>query len=385
MKVFAVFKRVLKEMLHDQRTLLLMFIAPLLIMTLLNFLFKSSTTETATLGVRQVDSSLVKQLSAKHLRIKKTSSQATAKSLVKKKGYDGLLSQTGRQLTLTLQNTDQSKKRVILQSLQQGKVKLSAQETARIIKKQGQALTNLQGLIGRSPARTAGKKQSKTNSPGLAKPKNYRLKTYYLYGNQNTNYFDSLMPIMISFIVFFFVFLITGMSLLHERSRGTLDRILATPIRKGELVAGYILGYGLFAIVQTLEIVCFTIYVFRIEIIGSIWLILGLNLLVAFVGLSLGILLSAFANSEFQMMQFIPIVVVPQIFFAGIIPVSSMAGWLQVLAHLTPMYYAGNAMLKVVQEGYDLSEVGSSCLLLLLFGLVFITLAVLDMRKYREV
>ena len=110
---------------------------------------------------------------------------------------------------------------------------------------------------------------------------NYKLETKYLYGNKNTNYFDSMMPIMINFIVFFFVFLISEMSLFGERNRGTLGRVLATPIRKIELITGYVLGYGLFAIIQTVEIVVFTIYIFKLEVIGNIGLIILINLLVA--------------------------------------------------------------------------------------------------------
>lgn len=80
-----------------------------------------------------------------------------------------------------------------------------------------------------------------------------------------------MMPIMINFIVFFFVFLISGMSLFGERNRGTLGRVLATPIRKIELITGYVLGYGLFAIIQTVEIVVFTIYIFKLEVIWKYW------------------------------------------------------------------------------------------------------------------
>lgn len=387
-KINAVFTRVIKEMLRDKRTLVLMLIAPLLIMTIINFLFSSSATQDVTLGVQNVDQAIVKKLKTDHLKIKEISSNESARKIVKDNDLDGLLSQKDKELTITLQNTDQSKKAVILQGLQKAQVKLKMQASKSVIKAQQKALkqmsTELATLIKTNPQLAA--QISTQNASSLKFDKSsYKFKTKYLYGNKNTNYFDSLMPIMINFIVFFFVFLISGMSLFGERNRGTIGRILATPIRKIELIIGYILGYGLIAIVQTIEIVLFTIYIFKLEVVGNIGVVILINLLVAFVALSLGILLSAFANSEFQMMQMIPLVIIPQVFFSGIIPVDTMQNWLQWIAHLTPLYYASNSMLNVIQKGYNLMQIGPNCLILLLFGIIFMVGAVITMRKYREV
>ncbi|MGS0678891.1 ABC transporter permease [Lactobacillus johnsonii] len=387
-KINAVFTRVIKEMLRDKRTLVLMLIAPLLIMTIINFLFSSSATQDATLGVQNVDQAIVKKLKTDHLKIKEISSNESARKIVKDNYLDGLLSQKDKKLTITLQNTDQSKKAVILQGLQKAQVKLKMQASKSVIKAQQKALkqmsTELATLIKTNPQLAAQINTQNASSLKFDKS-SYKFKTKYLYGNKNTNYFDSLMPIMINFIVFFFVFLISGMSLFGERNRGTLGRILATPIRKIELIIGYILGYGLIAIVQTIEIVLFTIYIFKLEVVGNIGVVILINLLVAFVALSLGILLSAFANSEFQMMQMIPLVIIPQVFFSGIIPVDTMQNWLQWIAHLTPLYYASNSMLNVIQKGYNLMQIGPNCLILLLFGIIFMVGAVITMRKYREV
>lgn len=388
----AVFKRVVKEMLQDKRTLVLMFIAPLVILTLINFLFSSSSSETAKLGVRSVDTAVVKSLKVKHLEVKKVDSKKSAKNLIKIDDYNAILEQHGDKLSLTLQNTDQSKKSVILQAMQQSRVKLAMQASQSVIKAQARALkelsTQMKQLVqvaARQNPQIVAQLNGQNRKQTKPSVKKYNIKVHYYYGNKDTGFFDTLMPIMISFIVFFFVFLITGMSLLGERRSGTLGRILSTPIKKGEIITGYILGYGLFAIVQTLEIVLFTVYVFKLQIMGSIWTILLVNLLVAFVALSLGLLLSAFAASEFQMMQFIPLLVVPQIFFAGIIPVSTMVNWLQWLAHIMPLYYAGNMMLSIIQQGSTFMQVLPSCLIMLVFGLIFMYGAIITMRKYREV
>ncbi|GAA3329168.1 hypothetical protein GCM10020331_076120 [Ectobacillus funiculus] len=135
-------------------------------------------------------------------------------------------------------------------------------------------------------------------------------------------FFDVLSPILVGFLYSFFVFfLISGIGLLRERTTGTLERLMSTPIRRGEIVAGYLVGYGLFAVIQTVIVVFYAVNVLDIILVGSIWNVILINLLLALVALSLGILLSSFAASEFQMMQFIPIVVVPQVFFYRYFPV----------------------------------------------------------------
>ncbi len=108
--------------------------------------------------------------------------------------------------------------------------------------------------------------------------------------------------------------MISGIALLRERTTGTLYRLLATPIRRGEIISGYLLGYGIFAVIQTVLIVGYALVVFKIQILGSIPAIFLINLLLALTALALGLLISTFANSEFQMLQFIPIIVIPRFF-----------------------------------------------------------------------
>ena len=201
---------------------------------------------------------------------------------------------------------------------------------------------------------TAAQKQALIvkNPPNMATP---NIEVNYIYGDKDTSFFDILGPILVGFFVFFFVFLISGIALLRERTTGTLERLLATPIRRHEIVLGYLIGYGIFAIIQTIIVVFYAVKVLDIVLAGSIWHVILINLLLALVALSLGILLSAFAHSEFQMMQFIPVVAIPQIFFAGILPVDNMDQWLQVIAHLMPMYYGGDALFQVMYKGMGLN------------------------------
>lgn len=122
-----------------------------------------------------------------------------------------------------------------------------------------------------------------------------------------------------------------------------------------------------------------------IQLVGSIWNVLLINLLLALVALSLGTLLSAFANTEFQMMQFIPIIVVPQVFFAGIFPVDGMANWLQIIAKFMPMYYGGDALRGIMYKGLGFQDIYLDLLLLFGFALFFIVLNVFALKKYRKI
>lgn len=193
------------------------------------------------------------------------------------------------------------------------------------------------------------------------------------------------MPVLLGFIVFFLVFLISGTGLLKERTSGTLARILATPIKRSEIVFGYVLGYGFFAVLQTVWVVLMIMFLFKIEILGNLAVVILINLCVAAVALTLGLLISSFAKSEFQMMQFIPLIIVPQVFFAGIIPVTLMPDWVQYIAKIMPLYYGANSLTNVIQKGQTILDIAPNLLILILLAAAFLILNIFSMRKYRQV
>jgi ABC-2 type transport system permease protein len=190
---------------------------------------------------------------------------------------------------------------------------------------------------------------------------------------------------LVGFFVFFFVFLISGIGLLRERMTGTLERLLSTPIRRWEIVLGYLIGYGLFAIIQTIIVVVYSVTVLDMVLVGSVWHVLLVNVLIALVALSLGILLSSFAASEFQMIQFIPLVIVPQVFFTGIIPIAGMPEWLQMISKIMPISYGADALKSIMYKGMDLSEILTDLVVLIGFAVVLIALNIVALKKYRKI
>ena len=353
MRTVALIKRILLQILRDKRTLALLFVAPLLVLTLMNLVFNGNTVD-PVLGVANANQQIIEKLEDADIVVKEYNNVSNVKDMILEKDLDGFLQVEGDQTTLTLLNDDPT----IAKSLEMKVKQIDTQ--AKQLK-----------LMGTNAIQSELLSQDSLN-------------TNYVYGSSETELFDTFSPILVGFFVFFFVFLISGIGLLNERTTGTLERLLATPIKRGEIVAGYLVGYGLLALIQTVIIVLFAINVLDMVLVGSIWTVMLINVIIALVALSLGILLSSFASSEFQMIQFIPIIIVPQIFFSGIFSIEGMADWLQVFANFMPLYYAADALKGVMYEGLSLSEISSNLYILLAFASVFIILNLFALKKYRK-
>lgn len=350
MRISALIKRICLQMFRDKRTLGLLFIAPLLILTLMYFLFNGNNVD-PKLGVVNVDQSLIKILKSSNIKV--IHYDTATKQTVLDHELDGIFVNDNGKYKLTLKNADPSAAKALQMKVNQAVASMAQTKLMQQIK---------------APVDISNKS----------------IDTKYIYGNKDTVFFDVLSPILVGFFVFFFVFIISGIGLLRERTTGTLERLLSTPIRRWEIVTAYLIGYGIFAVIQTIIVVLYSINVLDLVLTGSIWSVIVINLLLALVALSLGILLSTFAASEFQMMQFIPIAVVPQVFFAGIFPLEGMADWLQAFAKIIPMYYAGDALKGVMYEGYRLSDITGDLFALLIFAAVFVILNIIALKKYRK-
>jgi ABC-2 type transport system permease protein len=362
----AMVKRIFHQMIRDKRALALMMVAPLLVLTLMNYLLSGNTVD-PRLGVINADDTLVERLKDSDITV--INVEENTKDLILEKDLDGVVQFVGDAISLTLTNEQPNAAKALHIKVQQAVAAEKAKEQS----------ANLSSLMESIQSKLPGVpiKMEQVKAP--------EVNTSYIYGNKDTIFFDQLSPILVGFFVFFFVFLISGIALLRERTTGTLERLLATPIQRRDIVFGYLLGYGFFAVIQTIIVVTYAVKVLDITLVGSFWNVVIINLTLALVALSLGILLSSFANSEFQMMQFIPIAIIPQVFFAGIFPFESMAGWMQILAKCMPMYYGGNALVEVMYKGSGLSEISNDLLVLLGFALVFIVLNVVALKKYRKI
>lgn len=205
-----------------------------------------------------------------------------------------------------------------------------------------------------------------------------------VYGSADDNLFDSLAYIFLAVIAFFFTFIISGMSLVRERFKYTLERMLMTPIRRWQIVGGYTCAYAILAIAQVTIIFLFSIYLLDIKVEGSLFLCIVVLMLEGICAVQCGSLISTFANSEFQVMQFIPLIIIPQVFFTGIIPLDTIPYSLGNLCYIMPMYYCAAPLQQIMQRGAGFMDVYHWILILCLFISVLFILNSLSLKKYRK-
>ena len=360
MRTIAIAKKVIKELLRDKRTLALMFIAPVFIMWLMNLMFSASTTVNVKLATQDLPTGLVTKMNElAHVDVEIYQGLDQAKEALVNEKVDAVISYKDGEYQVDYANTDASKTSMIRQVL---RTSIASEGTDQLVSRVKQALPQLK-LDAKAP----------------------EIKESYQYGDKNTGFFARMIPILIGFVVFFFVFLISGMALLKERTSGTLERLLATPVKRSEIVYGYMLSYGIIAIFQTAVVVLAAIWLLDVEVVGSILTVIIVNVVLALVALAFGILLSTLAKSEFQMMQFIPLVIMPQLFFSGIIPLSSMGEWAPTVGKFLPLTYSGDAISQIILYGHNLGDILSNLGVLMIFLIILTILNIVGLRRYRKV
>lgn len=360
MRILAIAKKVMKELLRDKRTLAMMFVAPVFIMWLMNLMFSASTAVNIKLATQDLPTSLVTKMDdLDHVSVQTYNDIDQAKKDLADEKVDAVVSYKNGEYQVDYANTDASKTSMTRQVL---RTSIASEGSNQLMARVKQALPQL-NLKAKAP----------------------EIKESYQYGDEHTSFFTSMIPVLIGFVVFFFVFLISGMALLKERTSGTLERLLATPVKRSEIVYGYMLSYGFIAILQTAVVVLAAIWLLDVEVVGNLFHVIIVNVVLALVALAFGILLSTLAKSEFQMMQFIPLVIMPQLFFSGIIPLSSMGDWAQTVGKFLPLTYSGDAMSQIILYGRGIGDVLPNIGLLLIFLVILTILNIVGLRRYRKV
>ena len=319
-----------------------MILAPILILTMLNLVFNGRD-YIPKVGLVDFPAQLKEQLNLDDAKVKDFPSQNAADKKLKEGDLDGYLTLNGAKPEITLEGSDPTANRAFM---------LWVQDAFK---------------------------------PVMPKADTEELSVTYLHGSDSMSQFDYFGPVLLAYFAFFFVFLIAGVSFLRERTSGTLERLLSSPLKRWEIVAGYVLGFGIFTTIQATIITWYGIYILDMLMEGSFLLVLLTILLLSFTALTLGILLSAFANNEMQIIQFIPLVIVPQVFFSGLFNLETISEWLSWIGPLTPLYYAADAVRDVMVRGYGLDAIYPDLLLLLGLSLLFMILNVAALKKHRKV
>jgi ABC-2 type transport system permease protein len=377
-RVAAVFRRIVAQFRRDPRSLALLFVAPLAIIALLGWVLSSSGATANRIAV--VDES-GNPLGA-----------AVAAKL--QSALDG---QPG--IVLDRSVVDDSTARQMLKDQKLDLVVILPSDFS-VANRKIEVLT-----LGLNPAGEASAlpviqkaliSAAADSAVGAALP---TIERATVYGSPNATQLDSLAPVVVGFFAYFFVFILTGISFLRERIGGTLERLLATPVSRAEIVLGYSLGFGFFATLQVAIVLAFVLGRLDIPALGPIpAFAIGLGvrtagnpliayLLVLVLGLgavSLGIFLSTFARTELQVLQFIPIVIVPQGLLSGFFwPIDQLPALLQPVARILPVTYAIDGLRQVMIAGAGLSSPQVQLDLAVLVGIaaVFVVLAAATIRR----
>lgn len=198
----------------------------------------------------------------------------------------------------------------------------------------------------------------------------------------DTPVFDQVGPAMLALFPFIIMFLVTSIATLRERRSGTLERLLTLPIGKLDFILGYALAFALLAIVQAAIAVAFAVWVCGLTISGSLWLLLAVALVDAVLGSTLGLLASAFARTEFQVVQFMPLIVFPQVLLGGIIlPREQLPDALHAISDWLPLSHAIDALNAVARDSEDAGYVGGKLLILAAFAVGAVALGAISLRR----
>src|SRR5438094_2725587 len=330
-RVAAITRRILQQFRRDRRTLGLLFGAPLIILGLLGYLLRGGGAVPAMGVVNLDDGPLGAAIASQLAQSKTASASGMSRAAAEAKLRSGELA---------------------------GYVLLPSDFSSRA--QQSRLIAPEVHLEGSQPGLSQSILQAVSESfaalAGQAGGVRFAPQVTFLYGGPNFDMLDYFGAAFIGLVVFFLVFVITAVAFLRERGQGTLERLMASPLRRAEIVLGYMLGFTVLALVQSAEVLAFSLLVLHVHNVGNVALIFLLEALMAIAAVNLGIFLSMFARTEFQAVQFIPLVIVPQVLLAGIIfPISTEPGPLQALSRVLPLTYAVEGLRNIMIKGANLT------------------------------
>ena len=197
-----------------------------------------------------------------------------------------------------------------------------------------------------------------------------------------TPVFDGVGAPFLGVFEFVVMFVITSVATMRERSSGTLERLLSTPLGKGDFLGGYALAFGFLAVVQALVATGFAIWVCGLDVAGPGWLLVVVAVVDAVLGTATGLFVSAFARTEFQAVQFMPAFVLPQFLLCGLlVPRNGLPRVLELVSDVLPLSYAVDAMRTLTTQVDAAGDVGRDVAIVAAFAVGAIALGSLTLRR----
>ncbi|RYP87991.1 ABC transporter permease [Nocardioides guangzhouensis] len=204
---------------------------------------------------------------------------------------------------------------------------------------------------------------------------------WWMFDELPGNTFDSIGPALLAMFPFIIMFLVTSVTTLRERSSGTLERLLSMPMGKGDFLGGYALAFGVIAAVQSVLAVTLSVTLLGLEVQGPVWLLTVVAVADAVLGTALGLFVSAFAQTEFQAVQFMPLIVIPQILLCGLfVARDALPPVLEAISNVLPLSYATDAMTHLVTSA-DTAEVWQDLAVVVGFAVAALSLGAATLRR----
>lgn len=353
----GIFIKIIRSMLKNIKMLLLLILVPFIALTLMYLVYDVNNETTVRIGVPDTINSTFIEAVPDYTEAVTYELKPVLETLLDREQLDAFVSLSDNTVNVTYKNEDPSKNTAVRQAVEAG---IQAVEDER-----------LQGIITILPEETV--------VPEI------KVETAYLYGNDESTFFDKMFPILTGLTLFFIGLIFSSITLFRERKEGLLDRVLSTSVRRSEIILSYLTGFGAFIVIQTLLLVLYSIYLLDMNIAGSLLWVLTINILLSLSAAAAGILIALISNTEFQVMMLILLITVPQIFLSGLIPFIHIGDWFNGIGYGFPLRYAGDALTEVMIKGNGWPYIWNELLALVLFITGFTVLAILRLKKYRRV
>lgn len=365
-RTFSIMRRVLKQIRHDRRTLGMILVMPVLILTFFILAFsgevKGIKVVVVDLDNSKLSRTILANLEDEDLRIVKRTEVGEARQLVVK-------GEVWAAITFP-------------EGLHKGlNSRLILRDTSSQIPDVTLILDNSQPQISGVVRKALGEAIQITLQDAYGIEAVIPLAEEHVYGD-NVENIDYLTPGVMGLVVLMITFILTILTIVREKNAGTLERLLVTPLRPQELVLGYLGAFGLVSVLQSTILLLSAIVVFQINVRGGILLVFAILVLLAIGFQGLGILLSGLAESEFQAVQFMPIVVIVSLLLSGALwPLEALPVVLRPLAYLIPLTYAVHSLRGVILMGWGWGEIMIDIGVLLFFALGTTALSTLALKK----
>lgn len=372
-RIMAVSRRVFRGVVNDKRSLVLLFLAPILAMCVFGVAFSGDVENVNVIIINQdqgftppmgdtiyLADEIVNNLNTTTLSIHNMTSIDDARAEV----------ESGQASAVIIFPEDFSEN-AILKSQDQ-----SYPNSAEITIEGDDSIVNIKTAI----TTTVSTALSDTLTENGVTPA-IQLNSDPIYG-EDAEFIDFFVPGILAFVVYLLTTILTLITFVNERSSGTLERVLSSPVTEGELVMGYAITFGTFGVLQVALLLTIAILVFNIMVVGNVLLAFLAVAILAISCQALGILLSSLAKRAEQAIQFFPLVILPAFLLSGIFwPIQAIPEWIRPFSYLVPPTYAANACRAVMLKGWGLDKIWPDILALVIFALLFLGLAIWTLKR----